>query len=45
MISVDHSERASESSDYVNCCSSDDSLGSDVGRMPLKPYIMYTYVH
>ena len=27
----------SESSDYENCSSSDDSLGTDVGHMPLKP--------
>ena len=40
MISVDHSERPSESesSDYDNCSSSDDSLRTDVGHLSLKPY-------
>ncbi len=42
MISADHIERASESesSDYENCSSSDDSLGTDVGHLPMKPYII-----
>ena len=37
------SERASESesSDYENCSSSDDSLGTDVGHLPLKPHMMH----
>ena len=45
MISAHHSERASESesSDYENCSSSDDSLGTDVGHLSLKPYI-YIYI-
>ena len=42
MISAGHIERASESepSDYENCSSSDDSLGTDVGHLPMKPYII-----
>ena len=37
----DRCERASESesSDYENCSSSDDSLGTDVGHLSLKPYM------
>ena len=40
MISAGHIERASEflSSDYEKCSSSDDSLGTDVGHLPLKRY-------
>ena len=42
MISAGHTERASESepSDYENCSSSDASLGTDVGHLPMKPYII-----
>ena len=38
MISAGNIERASESesSDYENCSSSDDSLGTDVGHLPMK---------
>ena len=41
MISAGHIERASEPepSDYENCSSSDDSLGTDVEHLPMKPYI------
>ena len=40
MTSAGHIERASESepSDNENCSSSDDSLGTDVGHLPMKPY-------
>ena len=40
IISAGNIERASESesSDYENCSSSDDSLGTDVGHLPTKPY-------
>ena len=40
LISAGHIERASESepSDYEKCSSSDDSLGTDVGHLPMKPY-------
>ena len=40
MISVGHIERASESEprDYGNCSSSDHSLGTEVGHLPMKPY-------
>ena len=40
IISAGHIERASEceSSDYENCSSSVDSLGTYVGHLPLKPY-------
>ena len=43
IISAAHIERASESesSDYENGSSSDDSLGTDVGHLPMKPYIMH----
>ena len=34
------SVRQSEPSDYENCSSSSDSLGTDVGHLPLKPYII-----
>ena len=39
---ADHIERASEfeSSDYENCSSTDDSLRTDVGHLPMKPCIM-----
>ena len=42
MISAGHIERVSESepSDYENCSSCDDSLGTDVGHLPMKPYII-----
>ena len=43
-----HIEHASESesSDYENCSSSDDSLGTDIGHLPVKPYIMHaTYAN
>ena len=42
IISAGHIKRASESepSDYENCSSSDDSLGTDVGHLPMKPYII-----
>ena len=42
MISAGHIERASESepSDYEMCSSSSDSLGTDVGHLPMKPYII-----
>ena len=39
MISADYSERASESSDYEKYSSSDESLGTDVGHLSLKPYM------
>ncbi len=40
--SAGHIKRASESetSAYENCSSSDDSLGTDVGHLPMKPYII-----
>ena len=43
IISAGHIERASvsESSDYENCSSSDDSLGTDVGHLPIKLYITH----
>ena len=42
MISACHIELASESepSDYDNCSSSDESLGTDVGHLPMKLYII-----
>ena len=42
MISAGHIERAfeCESSGYENCSSIDDSLGTDAGHLPMKPYIM-----
>ena len=42
MISAGHIDRASESepSYYENCSSSSDSLGTDVGHLPMKPYII-----
>ena len=41
MINAGHIERASESetSDYENCSSIDDSLWTDVGHLPMKSYI------
>ncbi len=46
MISAGHIERASESepSDYENCSSIDDSLWTDVGHLPMKPYIMHAKI-
>ena len=43
MISAGHIEHVSESesSDYENCSSSDDSLGTDVGHLQMKPYNYY----
>ena len=42
IISAGHIERVSESesNDYENCSSSDDTLGTDDGHLPMKPYIM-----
>ena len=42
MISARHIERAFEfqPSDYEHCSSSDDSLGIEVGHLPMKPYIV-----
>ena len=45
MISAGPIERASESSDYENCYSSDDSLGTDVGHLPMETYIMHAIMH
>ena len=41
-INAGHIERASESepSDYENCSSSDDSLGTDVGHLPINPILL-----
>ena len=43
MISAGHIERVSESepSDYENCSSSEESLGTEVGHLPVIPYIMH----
>ena len=41
MISAGHIERASDSNDYGNCSSSDDSSGTDVGHLPMKAYSVH----